>query len=205
MNTIDIKYNSEIGSFDDLYRLAIDQFLKYEEVEKRNWDEYDFSIDCAADQAMFKDMLQIRFVEELTEASCSINESEEHFWEEIGDALNFFLSSYIMLDVDFNSFISPEHYLPKESHKTKIDTLDDFSLAAYPVIEKVGYLCNLLKNRPWAESNYLVSEYDFDLRLRDLWQSFWQFLGDMGLNRKDIFEIFYKKYKVNEHRRSTGY
>lgn len=205
MNTIDIKYNNEIGSFEDLYRLAIDQFLKYEEVEKRNWDEYDFSIDCAVDQAMFKDMLQIRFIEELTEASCSINEPEEHFWEEIGDALNFFLSAYVMIDVDFNSFISPEHYLPKESHKTKIDTLDDFSLAAYPVIEKVGYLCNLLKNRPWAESNYLVSEYDFDLRLRDLWQSFWQFLGDMGLNREDIFEIFYKKYKVNEHRRSTNY
>ena len=71
------------------YQLEIAK--KLEKIEGiANWKEYSFSIDCAQDQMKFKDMLQIRFIEELTEASAA--EEYEHFWEEITDALNFFLS-----------------------------------------------------------------------------------------------------------------
>ena len=85
------------------------QFVDYERLEGINWEEYDFCIDCADDQARFKDMLQIRFIEELTEASASLDEPDEHFWEEIGDAINFFLSAMCMYGVDFSEM--PEHKL----------------------------------------------------------------------------------------------
>ena len=209
MNTTDIKYSGQIESFNQLYKLAKDQFIEYERLEGiSNWEDYDFSIDCASDQAKFKDMLQIRFIEELTEASCSIGENEEHFWEEMGDSLNFFLPAYIMLGVDFNNFDLPEKYLFKgifDYSKTPPENIEEFSLKAYPLIEKVGYLCNLLKNRPWAESNFLVSMYDFNERLHDLWNYFWYFMGSFLLTKDDIFEMFYKKYMVNEWRRNTGY
>lgn len=207
MNTTEVKFNGEIKSFSDLYRMAMDQFIMYEKLEGiEDWSSYDFSIDCSEDQMKFKDMLQIRFIEELTEASVSMNEPEEHFWEEVGDALNFFLSAYCMLGVDFNKFRSPGDYLSENEGGTKkVPDYDLFSTRAYRVIEKVGYLCNLLKNRPWTESNYLVSRLDFDKRLEDLWEEFWFFLKEMKLTSRDIFEMFYKKYKVNEHRRRTGY
>lgn len=208
MNTTEIEYSGQIKSFEELFDLAKKQFVHYEQLEGiENWDDYDFSIDCAEDQMKFKDMLQIRFIEELTEASVSLPEPEEHFWEEIGDALNFFLSAYAMLGVDFNSLPSPSKYLNKGKGSGKIrpESLSEFCLFAYPIIEKVGWLCNLLKNRPWAQSNYLVSLQDFDERLLALWKTFWMYLGDFNLSDEDVFEMFYRKYKVNEFRISTGY
>ena len=206
MNTTDIKFEGQIKSFPELYEEAAKQFVHYKSIEGQdNWEEYDFSIDCSCDQMMFKDMLQIRFIEELTEASISIPENDEHFWEEIGDSLNFFLSAYIMLGVDFNTLPSPERYLRTNTVKIKPDNSSQFALFAYPVIEGVGYLCNLLKNRPWTQNNFLVSMYDFNQRLEELWIKFWKFLSNLGVNQRDVFEMFYKKYKVNEYRIATGY
>ena len=209
MNTNDIKFNGEIKSFDDLFKFAREQFLNYEKIEGINdWEAYDFSIDCSEDQMKFKDMLQIRFIEELTEASIAMDENEPtHFWEEITDALNFFLSAYVMLGVDFKKFPNPEDYLynTKYGFIKMIPSDDIFSLWTYPVIEAVGYLCNLLKNRPWTESNYLVSMYDFNNRLEYLWEKFWCYLNNFYLSPADIFEMFYKKFKVNEVRRDSNY
>lgn len=206
MNTTDVKYNGQIKSFEEMLVLAREQFEEYEKIEGiDDWSKYDFSIDCSCDQMKFKDMLQIRFIEELTEASTAIDDCEEHFWEEIGDALNFFLSAYIMCGADFNKLKDPQKFLPLYGIKERITSTSKFSLEAYPVIEAVGSLCNLLKNRPWTESNFLVSIYDFNIRLSHLWDRFWIFMGNMNLTRDDVFEMFYKKLKVNEHRRSTGY
>lgn len=209
MNTSDIKFNNEIKSFDELYKSAKDQFLLYEKLEGiENWDEYNFSIDCSADQMLFKDMIQIRFIEELTEASIAMNEGGDHFWEEIGDALNFFLSAYTMLGIDFKSLPSPERILVNYKYaikKNRILYKDEYSLHVYPIIEKVGYLCNLLKNRPWAQSNFLVSMIDFNERLEDLWVEFWRFFDYMRISPEDVFEMFWKKYQVNIYRIETGY
>lgn len=209
MNTSDIKFNNEIKSFPELFKAAKDQFLLYEKLEGiDNWEEYNFSIDCSADQMMFKDMLQIRFIEELTEASIAMDEPEEHFWEEIGDALNFFLSSYVMLGVDFNSLPNPETILVdyvRAPGKIKTIYKREYSIHVYPIIEKVGYLCNLLKNRPWAQSNFLVSMIDFNERLTSLWVEFWSFLNYMKVSPTEVFEMFWKKYQVNIYRINTGY
>ena len=84
-------------------------------------------------------------------------------------------------------------------------TYRKFSNKVYPTIESVGYLCNLLKNRPWAQSNYLVSLLDFDERINLLWKNFWTFLGEMKIQPKDVFEMFWRKYQVNLYRIKTGY
>ena len=83
MNTLEINYKHKINSFDDLWKYAKKQFIEYEKLEGRDWKNYDFSIDCAEDQMLFKDMLQIRCIEELTEASVAFENGEkEHFYEE---------------------------------------------------------------------------------------------------------------------------
>ena len=90
--------------YDDLYKYAMKQFIEYEKLEGiNNWKEYDFSIDCSNDQMKFKDMLQIRCIEELTEATHAMD-NKEHFFEEMTDATNFFLSAYCMLGIDFKDF-----------------------------------------------------------------------------------------------------
>lgn len=207
MNTTEVKFEGQIKNFEELYNLAKEQFLMYEKVEGiDDWEEYDFSIDCSEDQMKFKDIMQIRFIEELTEASIAMTEEcQEHFWEEIGDAINFFLSGYVMAGIDFKKLKDPETILNINNSKFVPKTLEYFSLIVYPVIEKVGYLCNLLKNRPWAQSNYLVSLLDFDERVSELWDEFWSFLSRLGVNPKDVFGMVYKKYIVNVDRVGSGY
>jgi hypothetical protein len=209
MNTSDIKFNGEIKSFDELFKAAREQFLLYEKLEGiDDWEKYDFSIDCSADQMKFKDMIQIRFIEELTEASMALEDPPEHFWEEIGDALNFFLSAYVMLGVDFKKLPDPQKILTRHEyaiHKIRIIHRDEYSLKVYPIIEDVGSLCNLLKNRPWSQSNFLVSMTDFNQRLEKLWVDFWELFNYMRVSPEEVFEMFWKKYQVNIHRIETGY
>ena len=207
MNTLEIKTKNLIKSFDDLYKFAKKQFINYEKIEGiENWNDYDFSIDCGEDQLKFKDMLEIRFIEELTEASEAylLNETE-HFWEEITDALNFFLSAYIMIDMNFNKLPNPSQFLAKDLKKTLPKNSNELSILFYPIIHLSGNLCNLLKNRPWAQSNYLVSLYDFNLELKELWKVFWTTLSLLGLTKELVFELFERKYVVNNIRRESGY
>lgn len=213
MNTADIKVKGLINSFDDLYKYAKEQFIMYEDLEGiKNWDNYDFCIDCPEDQAKFKDMLQIRFIEELTEATKDLR-NIDHLKEELTDALNFFLSAYIMVGADFSKLPDPlsilPHYYNLESGINfglgKFENLFDLWSETYRVVEAVGYLCNLLKNRPWAQSNYLVSMLDFNERLKSLWCCFWRYFYMWGLNPETIFEMFERKFEVNKFRTKTGY
>lgn len=210
MNTTEIKLKGIIKSFDDLYKYAKKQFVEYEKLEGiEDWEEYDFSIDCSNDQMKFKDILQIRCIEELTEATHALD-NEEHFYEEVTDALNFFLSAYCMLGVDFNLFENPEQILRLYKYNSKINLSDEkehlwLYQNFYEIINDIGDLCNLLKNRPWAQSNYLVSMYDFDIRSKKLWHTFWHVIGMMGINKEEVFEMFERKYLVNKWRIKTGY
>lgn len=210
MNTTEVKTTGLIKSFSDLYDKAKEQFLMYEKLEGiSDWKSYDFCIDCPKDQMMFKDMLQIRFIEELTEATVDFK-NYEHLKEELTDALNFFLSAYIMLGVDFNKFPDPSTILMKlppnsESELGRFFDIPDMWSETYRVIERVGYLCNLLKNRPWAQSNYLVSMLDFNERLTDLWVTFWHYLYAWGIGKETLFDMFERKLLVNGFRVETGY
>ena len=213
MNTTDVEVKGFIRSFDDLYMYAKEQFLMYEKLEGiDDWEAYDFCIDCPEDQAKFKDMLQIRFIEELTEATKTLD-NVEHLKEELTDALNFFLSAFVMVGADFSNLPKPESMLPpyyslesgRDFGRGKFEDITDVWSETYRVIEAVGYLCNLLKNRPWAQSNYLVSMLDFNKRLLSLWCNFWRYLFIWGLDKNTIFEMFERKFEVNCFRVETGY
>lgn len=209
MNTTEIKIKGIINSFDDLYKYAKKQFLEYEKIEGiDDWEEYDFSIDCSNDQMKFKDMLQIRCIEELTEATHALD-NKEHFYEEITDALNFFLSAYCMLGVDLHLFKNPEQMFDSFL-RVKIDIDNHFDTYLmknmfYDIVDDIGDLCNLLKNRPWAQSNYLVSMFDFDIRLHKLWETFWHVIATLIKTKEEVFEMFERKYLVNKWRINTGY
>lgn len=220
MNTLEIKTKGIIKSWEDLYKYAYKQFVSYEKLEGiDNWKKYDFSIDCSEDQMKFKDMLQIRCIEELTEATHALD-NYDHFLEEITDAINFFLSAYCMLGVDFNKFnfeIQKKHFeinylnTPEclkncfEEGKVNYSFKSTLYVLFYKIVNDIGNLCNLLKNRPWTQSNYLVSMLDFNERLEELWKTFWGVMVDIGLSDKMIFELFERKYLVNKWRMKTGY
>lgn len=204
MNTLEIKYSGKIKNWDDFFKAAYKQFVNYEKLEGRDWKKYDFSIDCAEDQMLFKDMLQIRCIEELTEATAALNEPE-HFMEEITDALNFFLSAYCMIGFDFSNRGKYLQELLEFNERSGDISFENCSYVFYQIVQDIGNLCNLLKNRPWAQSNYLVSMTDFNERVEDLWSTFWNVIWWIGLTPEKLFELFERKYEVNKWRIKTGY
>lgn len=224
MNTTEVKTKGIIKSFEDLWKYARKQFLEYEKLEGiPDWEEYDFSIDCSEDQMKFKDMLQIRCIEELTEATDALD-NEEHFYEEVTDALNFFLSAYCMLGTDFKAVIPGDKKTWEEAAKCSLglgipypisikkiaeeesqSEKDELYISFYYIVQSIGLLCNHLKNRPWAQSNYLVSMHDFEEDLKCLWLCFWDILGRLGLTEAKIFDLFERKYLVNKFRIESGY
>lgn len=210
MNTLEITPKYIIKNQKELLKYAKQQFVAYEKIEGiDNWKDYQFSIDCPSDQLKFKDMLEIRFVEELTEATTALYEEKSipHFLEEIADSLNFFLSAYIMLDFDFNKVRSIDTMLETENRLNYLNLEEDTNIYGlfYKIIEQVGMLCNLLKNRPWSQSNYLVDMVLFEERLIDLWHYYFKVLNYIGIGQKELYDIFSRKFEVNKFRIKTHY
>ena len=98
-----------------------------------------------------------------------------------------------------------ENILKEYTTRKELPSYDDCAKYFYYIIDAIGDLCNLLKNRPWAQSNYLVSMYDFDERVKKLWIIFWNVIGWLGINKEQLFEMFERKYLVNVWRIQTGY
>lgn len=208
MNTQEIQVKHHIRSWPEFYDVARKQFLAYEKLEGiPDWEAHDFSIDCADDQARFKDMLEIRFVEELTEASACLDEGIEHFLEEITDSINFLLSAYIMAGYDpLRDLPEIQDFLSLSSNGVKKPgSIDEMAIPAYNLVHRVGWTCNLLKNRPWAQSNYLVDLLQFKERMTDLWIYFWTWIGSLGINKIMLFDLFERKVEVNRFRIKSGY
>lgn len=208
MNTQEIQVKHHIRSWPEFYDVARKQFLAYEKLEGiPDWEAHDFSIDCADDQARFKDMLEIRFVEELTEASACLDEGIEHFLEEITDSINFLLSAYIMAGYDpLRDLPGIQDFLSLSSNGVKKPgSIDEMAIPAYNLVHRVGWTCNLLKNRPWAQSNYLVDLLQFKERMTDLWIYFWTWIGSLGINKIMLFDLFERKVEVNRFRIKSGY
>lgn len=103
MNTEDFKsfeFKGIESAFQDIFKKQKLVFEKYMEFEPNKIE--DFDINCYSDQQILKDFLQIRFIEELTEAS-EDPDNKDHFLEEIVDALNFLVEAYIIYGWDFDN------------------------------------------------------------------------------------------------------
>lgn len=208
MNTRDItvKLPKDVDLF-WIYNQHKKMFYKFMELEGiSNWKEYNFSIDTAADQTIFKDVLQIRFIEELTEATtsgCII----DHFEEEIIDSFNFLLSGLVALDMKLEDL---PKWKDRKRNKLKLWFIlkyrrNKLNAETYKVVEKVGLLTNLLKSRPWAQNQLLVDSMMFNKRLVDLWVQFNEYINWLGIDLDTLYKLWYQKSEINYFRLKTGY
>lgn len=190
-----------------IYNQHKKMFYKFMELEGiSNWKEYNFSIDTAADQSIFKDVLQIRFIEELTEATTA-GTVLDHFEEEIIDSFNFLLSSLVALDKKLEDLPA---WKDRKCNKLKLWWILRFrrnklNSETYKVVEKVGLLTNLLKSRPWAQNQLLVDSLLFNRRLNDLWVQFNHYINWLGIDLATLYRLWYQKSQINYFRLKTGY
>jgi hypothetical protein len=197
MNNEDFKPIEDL-SFEEIFRRQEEIFLKFMKIENYNkeWDSSNFDINVLEDQQLFKDFLEIRVVEELTESTLA-GDNDQHILEEIIDAFNFLIETYILYGWGYKD-------LNDWNEKILFDSKNIFE-CYYLVVESIGACCNLLKNRLWKESQYLVDLYQFEILFKEIWIKFNKLCNLLGIKKEELFKIWSLKYQVNKFRLETKY
>lgn len=185
----------------------------------------EFDIDIYEDQMLLKDFLLVRAVEEITEAGTAIRVNHvEHYKEEMIDVFNFLVETAIILGNKYSieevlDNESIQSYFNGEEYFGDIDTLDaNYTLeenqkyrvpnihkALYDLVQSIGELTNLLKLRPWRQSQYPVDLLTFKQRWQKIWENFWLTQKYYGFNWEEFKTIWSKKYQVNKFRIDSNY
>ena len=197
MNTENFKPLKNL-TLDFIQEKQMEIMFKYEPSEKEVFENFD--IDVYEDQETFKKYCW-RITEEITEALEDM-EHPQHFKEEITDAFNFLLELYSLYGwkvSDLGTIFSEGYDDPPEfvGKITKELSLD--------AITSIGLTANLLKNRKWRQSQYLVDLYIFEKRFKDIWNRFEYLVYWSGISKEELFDQWSLKYQVNEFRINTKY
>jgi len=225
MNTNDFipyKYFGLKEAFEEIFEKQGKLFWKYiaseTSYEINSPKDLDFDINIYQDQQLFKDMLQIRFTEELTEATEDLKHYD-HFEEEIIDAFNFLVSTYILYGwgikdlkkwnsnkkILYTNLRYISSYSEIKSKEFLIKLENELKIKMYEIIKAVGETCNLLKNRPWRGTQYLVDLYKFEPRFRKIWIEFNDLCNELLISPKRLFELWSLKFQCNLYRIDTNY
>jgi len=172
--------------------------FQYEPSERELFENFD--IDTYEDQEVFKKYCW-RVTEELTEALEDIKHPQ-HFKEEITDAFNFLIELYNLYGWSVTELEPLDYKLQHE--KYNLYELD-LNQVVMDVIKRIGLAANLLKNRKWRQSQYLVDLYIFEDRLRKVWDDFIELLFITGISKEELFDQWSLKYQVNKFRIESNY
>jgi len=212
MNILDYKaeeYKGEITAA--IFRKMKELFFYYKEFEISIKDlDIPIDIDTFEGQQAMKDFLEIRVVEELMEMREAIikNDCIEHVYEEVGDSLNFLISSYILYGWDQTKFKSldrlwDEHLSDPVNYDKFKDKIDKLILE---IVYQIGITCNKLKIRPWKKSQYLTDMLIFEERFELLFYKFFDLIfKGLLLSPNELWSIFSRKNQCNKFRINTGY
>ena len=155
-----------------------------------------FDIDVYEDQEVFKQYCW-RIVEELMEA-LEDRTNENHFKEEVIDGFNFLIELYLLYGW------GPEDLLELEQlNLFEFDCTTDIQILK--VVYQLGITANLLKNRAWRQSQYLVDMHIFEPRFKQVWKEYMKLFRIIGLFQEDISKLWSLKYQVNKFRIETNY
>lgn len=178
-------------SLRDLFEKQKEIKFLYEPGSKQIFENFD--IDCYSDQELFKKYCW-RVVEELTEA-LEDQKNLNHLQEEIIDSFNFLIELFLLYGWN-------EKKVEDVVSSRKTQTLNESML---DVIYQLGITCNILKNRQWRQSQYLVDLLIFEKRFLLIWQKFMELFNALDLSMERVYEIWSLKYQVNLFRIQTKY
>jgi hypothetical protein len=76
---------------------------------------------------------------------------------------------------------------------------------AYAVIKELGLAMNCLKNKPWKQTQMETDVPQYRLHLYWAFADWFVFASAIGMESGDVFDIYFKKSKVNEFRQRSQY
>ena len=183
----------------EVFRLQKIIKFKFEPSCKRLFESFD--IDHLESQEIFKKFAW-RITEELIEAKEEVVHLD-HIHEEIIDSFNFIIEIYLLYGWD-QTKLSPFSW-PIRVINPLEDPIINYDKELFDVIYRLGLTCNLLKNRQWRSSQYLVDLYIFEERFRSVWDAILNLFSALGLTPKQVLRLWSLKYQVNNFRIRTNY
>jgi hypothetical protein len=173
---------------------------KYKDIEKL--PDWPLNLDIAENQIIIKDFKQ-RGMEEVAEAIEGFRKGEiMHYKEELIDALHFFVELSILAGKD-HTFYS--YYKYKKNIDSDI-TIEKIYYKTGVLCEKFGLLMNVLKCKPWKQSQVLTDTGKFYKLLKEAFEYYLKYLHDCGgMDYIDIYNMYCRKNEVNQFRIRSNY
>lgn len=105
--------------------------------------------------------------------------------------------------------IDEEHESVKD-YTPGFNTLSESShenekLLLFEIIYELNIARNLLKCRPWKQTQVMTKELDFQYSLVKAFYLYMGFLGLQGFSDESIYRLFFKKQRLNLWRQKTNY
>jgi len=213
---IKIPENPIIAIFD----LQKELMKKYDQIEKINGfniPEPPYNLDDSKVQARIKDMFW-RTTEELAEAMETTPpffqltdwkkfwETDfciRHFFEELADALHFLVEASIIAELNPETEVA---VLFEIVSLLDIDISDlNLKILVSNVILSMGLAANILKNKPWKQTQMCTDVQKFKNKLIVVWVDFITLWQGLNCSQEDIYILYIKKHTVNVWRQDTNY
>ena len=202
-----------------MFSRQLDLALKYKEIEKMGTllEDTATNINTKSGQLWIKEFAW-RVTEELAEAIEPIELNKKltedhilHYFEELADALHFLIelaiiSGYIYTDFEF--FFRIEVL---QLHELKTSMFVDNNLIQslrnhhWNIVYSLGLMCNTLKNKRWKQTEMLTDRVSFEKYLKQSFAKLFFLFGITGYRQTDIYNVYFKKSKVNQFRQETNY
>lgn len=99
---------------------------------------------------------------------------------------------------DIDSYAPAFHSMSNLSH-------DEEQAMLFEIIYELNIARNLLKSRPWKQTQVMTKEIDFQDALVRSFYLYLGFLTMQGFNTKSLYGLFFKKQKLNLWRQKTNY
>ena len=204
----------------DIFKKQHTLAMKYLDIEEKNGllqtGAIPVDINDPKGQSRIKDMFW-RCTEELMEALEAFTKEEEvHFYEEIADAMHFLVEAFILADMYpsygkpggdglkaiFNLKLPP-NYSPPLSFQDISPTAIDLQIVEF--IQMMGLAANCLKNKPWKLTHMLTDLHRFTLYMNHAFRSFMILCKLVGFNAEGLYNMYIRKYQVNQFRQESDY
>ena len=165
-------------------------------------------------QARLKDF-SWRVTEELMEALEAWRDNDkDHFEEELVDALHFLVEQHILAGISPDDYIARwntastplshlYHVLPNTA--TMLPPTDAIPVLMVEVIEQMGLAMNCLKNKPWKQTHMLTDVEKFKSHMILAMHRYITLVREAGLSPVDLYNLYFRKSKVNSFRVSSSY
>ena len=202
-------------------------FQKYHPIEKANGIGHGamtgpFDIDDPRCQYLCKDF-SWRVAEEMAESTEAWG-NQLHIQEEAADALHFLVELYLINGLSARDVFEASCHFPQGD--AVIDSLDmlghifavagtpDYGcqaesarmqIAAYGVVEKLGWAMNCLKNKPWKQTHVLTDVKKYRLILSSVLLNWVIYAKTISMTAEITYDLYFRKSNVNSFRIGSNY